>query len=57
MVPTPLTINCDNEVAIYVASNPVFHMRIKNIEVDCPFICDMVIGKQIVTPHISSKDQ
>ena len=55
-VPTSMQMYCNNQAAIYIASNLVFHERSKHIEVDCHFIRDLLMKKQIVTTLFCSDD-
>jgi len=54
---TPVTLHCDNQSAIYIGRNPVFHKRTKHIELDCHFTREKVMEGLLQLSYLLTQHQ
>ena len=54
---SPALMHCNNQAALHIAANPVFHERTKHIKVNCHFVQENLISGAVTTCHTPTIEQ
>lgn len=53
----PVVVHCDNQDALDITADPVFHTKAKHFSINCHFVCEQVQSNKIHPVYVPSSTQ